>query len=109
MDAQAFARACREERDAMLASYSDPDGNTEVSALIVRASLTAEQRSQVLAALDTALTDAFYTLLLALDGAASLGGEQQLYTLLDQSGNVVTAGSGSLEAAAWEAMQANRL
>ncbi|KWT68142.1 hypothetical protein APV28_3336 [Comamonas testosteroni] len=43
-----------------------------------------------------------YTLLLGLDGAASIGGEQQTYTLHDEDGNLISDG-GELEAAAWEA------
>ena len=92
----------------MLASYADPKNGTEVATLIQRASLTPAQTKQVLAALDGALTDAFYTVLLALDGAGSLGASQQVYTLLDELGNVVSSGDGSLEAAAWDALQSDR-
>ncbi len=108
MDAKTFAQACREERDSMLTSYADPKNGTEVSILIQRASLTPAQAQHVLAALDSALTDAFYTMLLALDGAGALGASQQIYTLLDELGNVIASGDGSLEAAAWEALQSDR-
>ena len=43
--------------------------------------------------------DVFYTFLLALDGAASLGGEQVLYKLYDEDGSELT---GELEGLAWE-------
>ena len=91
----------------MLALYSDPSDRSEVAAFIERASPTPEQRKLILAALDTALTDAFYTMLLALDGAGSLGDDQQIYTLHDEFGNVVSAGDGDLEAAAWEAFHSD--
>ena len=92
----------------MFASYSDPSDRTEVTAFIERASPTSEQRKLIFPALDAALTDAFYTMLLALDGAASLGDNQQTYTLRDELGNVVSAGDGALEAAAWEAFHSKR-
>ncbi len=107
MNAKTFAQGCRQTRDSMFASYSDPNSRNEVAAVIQRASLTSEQRQLILAALDTALTDSFYTFLLALDGAASLGDTQQIYTLRDELGNVVSAGDGTLEAEAWEAFHSN--
>lgn len=89
-------------------AYSDAQSGGEVAALIEGASLTPEQTKQVLAALDTALSDAFYTILLALDGAGSLGSRQQAYTIRDDRGNMVSSGDGRLEAAAWEALQSRR-
>ncbi len=91
----------------MFASYTAPGSHAEVAALIGRASLTPAQRQFILAALSTALTDAFYTILLALDGAASLGDGQQSYKLHDELGNVVSEGDGALEAAAWEAFHSD--
>lgn len=108
MDATTFARACREERDAMLASYSDANSGAVVATLIRDAALTPEQKKLVLAALDTAVADAFYTLLIALDGGGSLGGNQQSYSLRDELGNVVSSGDGRLEAAAWQTLQSGR-
>jgi len=92
----------------MLAAYSNANSGAMVATLIKDAALTPEQRKQVLAALDTALTDAFYTILIALDGAGSLGDNQQSYTLHDELGNVVSSGDGRLEAAAWQALQSGR-
>jgi hypothetical protein len=57
--------------------------------------------------LDGVLTDAFYTVLLALDGAASLGGRQVTYSLRDEGGREPT-GSGEIEAAAWERFHGGR-
>ena len=48
------------------------------------------------------LTDVFYTLLLGLDGAASLGGVQAAYRILTAEGLEVSAGDGELEAEAWK-------
>lgn len=54
-----------------------------------------------------ALTDAFYTLLMALDVAASLAGTQQHYHLTDGDGQVVSGGDGKLEIAAYSAFFPN--
>jgi hypothetical protein len=55
------------------------------------------------AMLTEVLNDAFYSLLLGLDGAASIGESQIRYEIRDESGNLVSDGSGLLEAAAWRA------
>jgi hypothetical protein len=53
---------------------------------------------------DGVLTDAIYTLLLGLDGAASIGGVQECYDLRDESGGKIT-GDGELESAAFTHFQ----
>ena len=103
-----FAVACREQRDLMLANYADASGGAAVAALLAAANLSQEQRNYVVSALDTALTDAFYTMLLAIDGSASLGQTQQSFTLTDGEGNMIANGDGRLEAVAWEALQSNQ-
>ncbi|WP_439601575.1 hypothetical protein [Devosia sp.] len=100
---EAFALLCKTDRDQVYRMHSDPNGDTAVAQAIRRADLTEEQRQKVLEALDVALTDAYYGILLALDGAASLGDEQQSYTLLNEHGEVVSDGSGHLESYAYEA------
>lgn len=52
--------------------------------------------------LQEVLSDAFYTLLVGLDGAASIGGIQIMYRVLDENGVVIADGTGKLEAAAWD-------
>ena len=105
MQLREFVLALRNERDAMLANYADPEPATHVGALLQQASLSEAQWQSVIAALDAALTDAFYTILLGLDGAASLGGTQQSYRLHDQSGTIISDGTGELEAIAQELLQ----
>ena len=73
-----FVPLCKEERDALFATYSSPGANSTVSRQLELAALEPEQRRAVLAAIDLALTDAFYTLLMGLSGAASLGGVYRL-------------------------------
>ena len=103
-----FAEACREERDLMLASYADVSSGSAVAEVLAAANLSPDQKSRIVTALDTALTDAFYTVLLALDGSASLGDTQQSFVLADSAGNIIANGDGRLEAAAWEAFRSDR-
>jgi hypothetical protein len=105
MGPKAFAEACKEERDTMLALYADTTGGSAVSEHLRAASLSDDQRKHVLAALNGALTDAFYTMLLALDGSASLGGRQHSFQLRGEDGAPIASGDGRLEAAAWNALQ----
>lgn len=100
-----FARACHEERNALLAAFTDPSGQTQVAINLAEAMLTPNQRQQVVAAMEAALTDTIYTLLLALDGSASLGGKQQTFAVYHGDGTVIANGDGRLEAAAWEVFQ----
>jgi hypothetical protein len=107
MDAETFAFACRRERDSMLALYSDASTATEVSGKLASANLSGAQKAIVLDAIGTILTDVFYSIILALDGASSLGGLQQNYRLLDEQGETISQGNGALEAAAFKAFQSD--
>jgi hypothetical protein len=97
--AQFVGLFAKEKRDLLKSYLSGSD--TDVGARIKAMDLTAKERKALTAVLDGVLTDAFYTVLLALDGAASLGGKQVSYSLRDEDGNDLTGG-GEIEAAAWE-------
>lgn len=91
----------REKRD-LLRSYLGAE-ETAVGAQIEAMGLSPAQRKALRAVLDGVLTDAFYTVLLALDGAAALGGKQVTYSLRDEDGKELTG--GDIEACAWERFQ----
>lgn len=105
MSAKDFAALCKLERDAMLAEYVDPLGSSAVTGQLNAAGLSPIQREYIVKALDSALTDAFYTMLMALDGAVSLGGKQQSYRVVNGNGDTVACGDGALESAAFSALQ----
>ena len=107
MTPEEFAKCCAQEKSDLLAKYFDPTAGTAVGRAIASLELTAEQHTTMKAMLNTALTDTFYTMLLALDGEASLGGKQESYRLTDSEGNVI-AGEGELEAAAWRHFQSEQ-
>ena len=100
-----FVKLFAKEKRAMLGSYlGDPE--TAVGAQIKAMDLSAKELKSLRAVLDGVLTDAFYTVLLALDGAASLGGKQVTYSLRDEGGRELTG--GEIEAAAWEHFHGDR-
>ncbi|CAN5850756.1 hypothetical protein BH24DEI2_BH24DEI2_03930 [soil metagenome] len=61
--------------------------------------LDARRQETLERIIDGVLTDVFYTFLLGLDGAASLGEKQVVYRLYDEEENELT---GELEGLAWE-------
>ena len=105
MNIEEFVAGLKEERDVLLASYTDGGTSNRVAEQLTAAALTEGQRRKVVGALDATLTDAFYTVLLVLDGASSLNGTQQAYQIADEQGNVVSSGDGKLEALAFKHFQ----
>jgi hypothetical protein len=85
----------------LLELFLDESSGTLVWDKIVALGIRAEQRPIVREIINGVLTDAFYTLLLGLDGEASLGGVQQAYEIRDEAGKRI-ADSGELGAEAFE-------
>lgn len=102
MTGEGFVRLCFEEKEAVLREYLSDRSETKVGGLfreLVRNGADPEKLRELL---DTAMTESWYTMLLALDGEASLGGEQVTYRLYDEEDNFLNP-CGELEAAAWDA------
>lgn len=78
-------------------SFMQPGSGSEVATRIAALGLSAEQSGQLKGILDAVLRDTMYTLLLALDGDASLGDCQQQFTVFDEDGQAVE----SIGEAAW--------
>lgn len=101
MNAKEFVKYWKAEKDDSLALYTSAQEETEVSALIEKMKLSPEQKEIMTSVLDAALTDTYYSLLLGLDGSGSIGGMQQTFKIVDESGVVVSECS-EIEAEAWE-------
>ena len=101
MTASEFVRLCKSEKESLLAEYFESDPQSAVGAKIANLRPTKTQSRLVREIVDGVLTDAFYTILLGLDGCASIGGRQVNYRLKDEEGNLFT-GSGEIESAAFE-------
>ena len=104
MNAEQFAENWNSEKKLLLQLFID--GNTLASKQISAMELSPLQTEQLHLLLDTVLTDTMYTLLLGLDGAASIGGSQQTYQIRDEAGNLISD-CGELEAAAYTQFHAN--
>ena len=106
MTGEEFVRLCFEEKESILREYCDPETESTVGAMVrdlVRAGADQETLHKLL---DLVLTENWYSMLLALDGSASLGGEQMTYEVRDEDGNILNE-CGELEAAAWEVFMEN--
>jgi hypothetical protein len=101
MTIEQFVDCCAKERASLLATYLTPGSASQVAADIETLRLSDEQKRLMERIVGGILTDAFYTLLLGLDGAASIGGVQEVYDLRASDGTRLT-GIGELEALAYE-------
>lgn len=102
MTPQRFAQACRAEKDAKLRLHLDRAGETAVGYMIAKMKLGKSQKDDLKEVLDMVVTEAWLSLLLALDGSASLGDLKQAFELRDEDGNMLT-GDGKLGDAVLEA------
>ncbi|MBY6213265.1 hypothetical protein KUV95_17085 [Microbulbifer agarilyticus] len=77
--------------------------NADVSRIkgLKGAGLSEEQITLVRNLSDELLTDALYTILLGLDGCASIGEKQTEFKIEGEDGNIL--GGGDLESLAWDA------
>ena len=102
MTPKEFVAEFAKEKDAMVREWLLNSESTETGNLIQSMGLTDSQKVLLGQVLNSAATDCFYTVLLGLDGAASIGDLQTDYQLLDEDGISLT-GEGLIEAEAWSA------
>jgi hypothetical protein len=99
MTTEEFVKAFYTEKQNFLKEYLSENSETEVGELIKLLNLTDQQNEILKKVLDSSFTDIFYTILLGLDGSASIGGIQEMYELKDEDGNQL---SGEIEGYAYE-------
>ena len=100
MNAEDFVACWRREKDELLRGFMGEQSTSAVAKLVGEMSLTPQQRTKLIAVLDGALTDTMYTLLLGLDGEASIGDVQHTYRIQGEDGTVISE-CGQIEAEAW--------
>ena len=101
VNAEAFAKAWKDE---MCVYLSDDYLALKASML----GLNDSDMQRLKPMIEEVLGDAFYTLLLGLDGAASIGGIQGAYEIKNESGELIVDGKGDLEAIAWRLFRSER-
>jgi hypothetical protein len=102
MNTEELVKAFYNEKQNFLKEYLSENSKTEVGQLIKSLYLTKEQDVIMEKVMNSTLTDVFYTILLGLDGCASIGGVQEMYTLKDKNGNQL---NGEIESFAYEYFQ----
>ncbi len=102
MTTEEFVKAFHDEKQDFLKEYLSENSETEVGQLIKSLKLTDEQNGIMKKVLDSSFKDIFYSILLGLDGSASIGGIQEMYDLKDENGNQL---SGNIESYAFKYFQ----
>jgi hypothetical protein len=101
MNAREFVACWRREKESLFDLFTVSSGKTMVGQKIQSLNLSDKQQVIMKEIVDGILTDTFYTLLLGLDGEASIGGVQQTYKILDEMGNEISE-CGGIEAEAYD-------
>jgi Elongation factor Tu C-terminal domain len=91
MTAEEFAKGFYLEKQYLIDLYFDPNIKSDVTDLIESMNLDDKQKERLRQILHGVLRDTMYSILLGLDGEANIGGEQNIYKLLDEENNDVTA------------------
>lgn len=103
MTGEQFVKLCYEEKKTILAEYFNPNSSSVVGKKISAITEQGISKDDLYDLLNLVLKENYYTLLLGLDGEASLGNTQITYKLYDENGNLLNE-CGELEAAAFYSM-----
>lgn len=101
MTGEEFVKLCFEEKEAILKEYFAADSQTEVAKRIRSLVQDGTNRDALYELIGLLLKESYYTLMLALDGEASLNGKQIAYKLYDEENNLLNE-CGEIEAAAYK-------
>ncbi|MFC4323237.1 hypothetical protein [Litchfieldia salsa] len=101
MTAKEFVELFYNEKNELIKQYFSNSQVTEVGSKIDSLGLTENQLAKMKDVLDVVITDIMYSILLGLDGEASIGGVQQNYKLYDENRLELT-NSGEIEQYAYE-------
>ena len=97
-----------ERKELIKTSFNfDSERKTYVSTKIQELNLNEEQTEKIKHIISVLLTDTFYTILLGLDGSASIGECQKDYKIYDENGDLIS-NCGELEAEAYEYFHENK-
>jgi hypothetical protein len=103
MNDREFAEEFYKLKESLIKDYCSGEETTAVSKLIESMGLNSDQKSTMKRTLDLALTDALYTVLLGLEGSATIGEKQEFYNIVSEDGEEITG--KDMEEHAWELFQ----
>jgi hypothetical protein len=101
MNSEEFVSLFKQEKENLKKTFLDIDSGSLTAELIGEIDLPEEKKERII---DSILTDTFYTILLGLDGSASIGDVQEQFQIHDEKGNLITNG-GDIEGHAFEQFQ----
>lgn len=104
--ANEFVKGFYQERQSLIETYFNADTKSDISELIQSLNLDEKGTERLRQILNGSLRDTLYTILLGLDGEASIGDEQTLYKLFDEENNELNG--GQIEVAAYEYFHNNK-
>ncbi|SDI88004.1 hypothetical protein [Chryseobacterium jejuense] len=91
-----------EKQDILHSTFENKsEHKTLVSTKIEELNLNKTQTEQLKDIISALLTDTFYTILLGLDGSASIGGSQESFKIYDEKEQLISE-CGDLEGYAYE-------
>lgn len=100
MTGEEFVKLCHAEKESVLREYFRGDSESRAAEMIRSLVQAGTDETALHALLDLVLSENWYTMLLGLDGAASLGGEQITYQLYDEDETLLNP-CGEIEEAAY--------
>lgn len=89
MNANEFVKNCYKEKEYMKNIYFDKEKETLVGNQIKDLVSKGIKEDEIKTLIDSVMTEVFYTMLLGLDGEASLGDTQMMYKLYDENDNLI--------------------
>ena len=84
MNGEEFVKLCYQEKENILNEYFSENSSTAVAKKVKDLMRAGVDKDDLYKLIDSVMTDTYYTLLLGLDGAASLGGKQVSYKIYDE-------------------------
>lgn len=90
MTGEQFVKLCYEEKKTILAEYFNPNSSSVVGKKISAITEQGISKDDLYDLLNLVLKENYYTLLLGLDGEASLGNTQITYKLYDKMATCLT-------------------
>ena len=101
MNGKDFVKLCFEEKENSLKQYFDDSYKTDVGRRINTLIESGANQEELYELINLILKETYYTLFLALDGEALLGGKQLIFELINQDGNAINQ-YGEIEVEAYK-------
>ena len=79
MTGEEFVKLCHSKKESILEEYFNEKSETQVGSKIKKLINEGVDEKELFSLLDNVMTDSFYTMLLGIDGAASIGGASRLH------------------------------